>query len=150
MTASATTALRRTPFYDIHRALNARIVPFAGYEMPVTYPTGITAEHNAVRTQAGLFDVSHMGEFVIRGERMVEFVNYVTTNDVEALADGQGLVYAGVPGDPAYNIALPVWLTGPLDRAALIGRALRHVDDANALAEIRESAANLCSKFQPY
>lgn len=89
MTASATTALRRTPFYDIHRALNARIVPFAGYEMPVTYPTGITAEHNAVRTQAGLFDVSHMGEFVIRGERMVEFVNYVTTNDVEALADGQ-------------------------------------------------------------
>jgi aminomethyltransferase len=89
MTASATSALRRTPFYDIHRALNAKIVPFAGYEMPVNYPTGITAEHNAVRKQAGLFDVSHMGEFVIRGDRMVEFVNYVTTNDVAALADGQ-------------------------------------------------------------
>jgi aminomethyltransferase len=89
MTASATTALRRTPFYDIHRALNAKIVPFAGYEMPVNYPGGITAEHHAVRRQAGLFDVSHMGEFVIRGERMVEFVNYVTTNDVAALAEGQ-------------------------------------------------------------
>jgi aminomethyltransferase len=89
MTAPATSALRRTPFYDIHRALNARIVPFAGFEMPVSYPGGITAEHNAVRTHAGLFDVSHMGEFVIRGERMVEFVNYVTTNDVAALADGQ-------------------------------------------------------------
>lgn len=89
MTASATSALRRTPFHDIHRALNAKIVPFAGYEMPVNYPTGITAEHNAVRRQAGLFDVSHMGEFVIRGDRMVEFVNYVTTNDVAALADGQ-------------------------------------------------------------
>jgi aminomethyltransferase len=89
MTATASSALRRTPFYDIHKALNARIVPFAGYEMPVTYPTGITAEHNAVRRSAGLFDVSHMGEFVIRGDRMVEFVNYVTTNDVAALADGQ-------------------------------------------------------------
>ena len=90
MTATTAAAgLRRTPFYDIHKALNARIVPFAGYEMPVNYPSGITAEHNAVRTQAGLFDVSHMGEFVIRGDRMVEFVNYVTTNDVAALADGQ-------------------------------------------------------------
>ena len=89
MTASATSALRRTPLYDVHRALNAKIVPFAGYEMPVNYPTGITAEHNAVRQRCGLFDVSHMGEFVIRGDRMVEFVNHVTTNDVAALAIGQ-------------------------------------------------------------
>ncbi|MEX2178778.1 MAG: glycine cleavage system aminomethyltransferase GcvT, partial [Gemmatimonadaceae bacterium] len=81
--------LRRTPFYQIHKALNARIVPFAGYEMPVQYPSGITAEHKAVRDQCGLFDVSHMGEFVIRGDRMVEYVNHVTTNDVAALADGQ-------------------------------------------------------------
>ncbi len=88
MTA-APSALRRTPFYDIHKALNAKIVPFAGYEMPVNYPAGITAEHNAVRKQAGLFDVSHMGEYVIRGERMVDFVNFVTTNDVAELADGQ-------------------------------------------------------------
>jgi aminomethyltransferase len=90
MTAtSSTSTLRRTPFYNIHKALNARIVPFAGYEMPVTYPTGITVEHKAVREQAGLFDVSHMGEFVIRGDRMVDFVNYVTSNDVAKLADGQ-------------------------------------------------------------
>jgi aminomethyltransferase len=90
MTAtSSPSTLRRTPLFNIHKALNARIVPFAGYEMPVTYPTGITAEHKAVREQAGLFDVSHMGEFVIRGERMVEFVNYVTSNDVAQLVDGQ-------------------------------------------------------------
>jgi aminomethyltransferase len=90
MTAtSATSALKRTPFYDIHKALGAKIVPFAGYEMPVQYPTGIVAEHKAVREQAGLFDVSHMGEFVIYGDRRVEFINYVTTNDVAALADGQ-------------------------------------------------------------
>src|SRR6185503_12665670 len=86
---TATTALKRTPFYDIHKALGAKIVPFAGYEMPVSYPTGLIAEHNAVRKQAGLFDVSHMGEFVIRGDRMVEYITSVTSNDVAALADGQ-------------------------------------------------------------
>ena len=90
MTDTATVgALKRTPFHDIHVALGARIVPFAGYEMPVQYPKGITFEHNAVRQSCGLFDVSHMGEFVIRGDRAVDFVNYVTTNDVKALAVGQ-------------------------------------------------------------
>jgi aminomethyltransferase len=89
MTAAPPAALRRTPFYQIHKALNAKIVPFAGYEMPVNYPAGITAEHKAVRERCGLFDVSHMGEFVIRGDRMVEYISYVTSNDVAALADGQ-------------------------------------------------------------
>ena len=88
-TTTAPGALKRTPFYDKHVALGAKIVPFAGYEMPVQYPQGITAEHKAVRERCGLFDVSHMGEFIIRGERAVDFVNYVTTNDVAALAIGQ-------------------------------------------------------------
>jgi len=57
--------------------------------MPVQYPTGITAEHKAVREKAGLFDVSHMGEFIVRGPQAVEFVNHVTTNDVAALEPGQ-------------------------------------------------------------
>jgi aminomethyltransferase len=83
------TTLKRTPLYDVHVALGAKIVPFAGFEMPVQYPTGITAEHKAVREKAGLFDVSHMGEFVVRGPQAVDFVNYVTTNDVAALAPGQ-------------------------------------------------------------
>src|SRR5213082_691534 len=83
------TSLKRTAFYDIHKKLGAKIVPFAGYEMPVQYPQGITAEHNAVRTQCGLFDVSHMGEFMVRGPQAVDFVNYVTTNDVSALKPGQ-------------------------------------------------------------
>ena len=84
-----TQSLRRTPFHDIHAALGAKLVPFAGYEMPVQYPTGITAEHKAVRERAGLFDVSHMGEFMVRGPGAVDFVNYVTTNDVAKLAVGQ-------------------------------------------------------------
>src|SRR4029077_21104711 len=89
--ASATPArpLKRTPLYDVHVALGAKIVPFAGFEMPVQYPTGITAEHKAVREKAGLFDVSHMGEFIVRGPQAVEFVNYVTTNDVAALSPGE-------------------------------------------------------------
>ena len=81
--------LKRTPFHDKHLALGAKMVPFAGYDMPVTYPIGLLAEHKAVRERAGLFDVSHMGEFIIRGDRAVDFVNYVTTNDVAALAIGQ-------------------------------------------------------------
>ena len=81
--------LKRTPLYDVHAALGAKIVPFAGFEMPVQYPTGITAEHKAVREKAGLFDVSHMGEFMIRGPQAVDFVNYITTNDVAALKPGE-------------------------------------------------------------
>lgn len=81
--------LKRTPLHDIHVALGAKIVPFAGYEMPVQYPGGINAEHKAVREGCGVFDVSHMGEFWVNGPRAVDFVNYVTTNNVAALEIGQ-------------------------------------------------------------
>ncbi|HEX8395633.1 MAG TPA: glycine cleavage system aminomethyltransferase GcvT [Longimicrobium sp.] len=85
----AEATLLRTPLHGEHAALNAKLVPFAGYEMPVQYPTGITAEHHAVRRAAGLFDVSHMGEFDVRGERALDFVQYVTTNDASRLEVGQ-------------------------------------------------------------
>jgi aminomethyltransferase len=78
-----------TPFHDIHVRLGAKMVPFAGFEMPVHYRDGITAEHLAVRTRCGLFDVSHMGEFEVRGADAIAFVDYVTTNNVAALAVGQ-------------------------------------------------------------
>src|SRR5688572_1817866 len=84
-----TSSLKRTPLHHIHAALGAKLVPFAGFEMPVQYPTGITAEHHAVRQKAGLFDVSHMGEFFVRGPQAVEYVNHITTNDVGALKPGQ-------------------------------------------------------------
>ncbi|MGQ0650453.1 MAG: glycine cleavage system aminomethyltransferase GcvT [Gemmatimonadaceae bacterium] len=98
MEPSAPASLKRTPFHDIHVALGAKLVPFAGYEMPVQYPTGITAEHKAVREQCGLFDVSHMGEFLVRGPGAVDFVSYVTTNNVAALAIGQ-VQYSGILND---------------------------------------------------
>jgi aminomethyltransferase len=81
--------LLRTPLHAEHAALGAKLVPFAGYEMPVQYPTGITAEHHAVRRAAGLFDVSHMGEFTVRGERALEFVQHVSSNDASKLEVGQ-------------------------------------------------------------
>ena len=91
MTAQAETGqtLKRTPLTDTHASLGAKLVPFAGYLMPVQYPTGITAEHRAVREKCGLFDVSHMGEFIVRGPGAVDFVNRVTTNDVAGMAVGQ-------------------------------------------------------------
>jgi len=83
------TALKRTPLYDEHRRLEGKLVPFAGYEMPVQYPSGILAEHQAVREGAGLFDVSHMGELEVRGGDALGFVQYVTTNDASTMAIGQ-------------------------------------------------------------
>ncbi|MEO6447119.1 MAG: glycine cleavage system aminomethyltransferase GcvT, partial [Gemmatimonadaceae bacterium] len=95
MDASSTGMLKRTPFHDMHVALGAKMVPFAGYDMPVQYPTGITVEHKAVRESCGLFDVSHRGEFLVRGPGAVDFVNHVTTNNVAALEVGQ-VQYSGI------------------------------------------------------
>ncbi len=89
MTAIAAGALKRTPLHEVHVALGAKIVPFAGYEMPVNYPQGITVEHKAVRDACGLFDVSHMGEVIVKGPDAIRFVSSVTSNDVAALAIGQ-------------------------------------------------------------
>lgn len=80
---------QRTPLHEVHVALGAKMVPFAGFEMPVQYPAGITAEHKSVRESVALFDVSHMGEFMIRGAQAIDFINYVTTNDVASLSVGQ-------------------------------------------------------------
>ncbi len=81
--------LKRTPLYDAHVKAGAKMVPFAGYEMPVQYPTGIIQEHKAVRERAGLFDVSHMGELEIRGGDALGLLQYVTTNDASKVAVGQ-------------------------------------------------------------
>lgn len=80
--------LRRTPLYDEHERLGAKLVEFAGYAMPVQY-SGIMAEHRAVRERAGLFDVSHMGELEVRGADPEGFVQYVTTNDADRIDEGQ-------------------------------------------------------------
>ncbi len=80
--------MKTTPFHDLHRSLSAKLVEFAGYEMPIQYE-GIMAEHLAVRKAAGVFDVSHMGEFWVEGPQAQAFVEYATTNDVASLEPGQ-------------------------------------------------------------
>src|SRR5712692_2542049 len=85
----AATIVKRTPLHAIHAQLGAKLVPFGGYEMPVSYPAGITAEHKAVREAVGVFDVSHMGEFEVTGPDRNAFVQRITCNDVGALRPGQ-------------------------------------------------------------
>src|SRR5258708_25482190 len=82
--------LKRTPLYEQHRELGARLVEFGGWEMPVQY-SSIVQEHEAVRTHVGLFDVSHMGEFKVEGEDALAFLQALVPNDVSRLAVGQAL-----------------------------------------------------------
>jgi aminomethyltransferase len=80
--------LRRTPLYERHRALNARMVPFAGWEMPVQYE-GVIAEHRAVRADTGVFDVSHMGELEVEGPRAHELLQGLLANDLDKIEPGR-------------------------------------------------------------
>ncbi|MDH3224981.1 MAG: glycine cleavage system aminomethyltransferase GcvT, partial [Gemmatimonadota bacterium] len=80
---------RKTPLHEQHLAAAGKMVPFAGYTMPIQYPTGIRAEHQAVREAAGMFDVSHMGEFWVEGNEAEAFTQYMTVNDVSATDVGQ-------------------------------------------------------------
>lgn len=81
--------MKKTIFNEIHRQLNAKMVEFAGFEMPIQYPKGIIYEHLAVRRSVGVFDVSHMGEFKIKGTDALTFVQKVTTNDASKLFPGK-------------------------------------------------------------
>lgn len=80
--------LKRTPLYEEHLANKAKLIDFGGWEMPVQY-VGVIDEHHAVRTKAGLFDVSHMGEIEVRGQDALEFIQMLITNDVSKLEDGR-------------------------------------------------------------
>lgn len=80
--------IRNTPFTQKHIELGAKMAPFAGYNMPISY-TGINEEHHAVRQRAGVFDVSHMGEFILKGEAALDLIQRVTSNDASKLTDGK-------------------------------------------------------------
>lgn len=80
--------MKTTPFTQKHIALGAKMAPFAGYNMPISY-TGINDEHAAVRSNAGVFDVSHMGEFILKGEDALDLIQRVTTNDASKLTNGK-------------------------------------------------------------
>ncbi|MEY3965056.1 MAG: hypothetical protein RL263_225 [Bacteroidota bacterium] len=89
--------MKLTALNHVHRALGAKMVPFAGYDMPVLYKN-LIQEHHAVRNAVGVFDVSHMGEVFITGDKAFDLVQYMTSNDVSALSDGR-VQYSCMPND---------------------------------------------------
>jgi aminomethyltransferase len=91
------TELKTTALTSVHQQLGAKMVPFAGYLMPVQY-SGLIDEHNTVRQALGVFDVSHMGEFLVSGKGALELIQFVTSNDAAKLVDGK-VQYSCLPND---------------------------------------------------
>src|SRR6187402_3636531 len=94
-----TTELKNVALVDTHTKLGAKMVPFAGYLMPVSY-SGLNDEHATVRSAVGVFDVSHMGEFILKGENALDLIQRVTSNDASKLANGKAQ-YSCLPNDNA-------------------------------------------------
>ncbi len=128
-------ALRRTTLYEAHRAADGRMVPFAGWELPIQY-TGVTEEHLAVRTHAGLFDVSHMGEIRIEGPHALDAVQRLITNDASRLAVGAGLYSPMCQSDGGIVDDLTVFRTAEQAYLLIVNAATRAKD----LAWIMEHA----------
>ena len=134
---AAQQALRRTPLYEEHKALGARLVDFAGWEMPVQY-AGIKAEHEAVRTAAGLFDVSHMGEVFVRGSQAEEAVQRLVTRDVSRLDVGQA-GYAAVCYESGGTVDDVLVYRTPDDFLIVVNASNREKD----VAHFRENTGDL-------
>lgn len=129
--------LKRTPLFEAHKTLGARLVEFGGWEMPIQY-TGILDEHRAVRTAAGLFDISHMGEVFVEGPSAEAFLNTVLTNDLRKLAVGQGqytllCTHAGGVIDDLFAYRI-----GPLEFLLIINASRADVDVAWLTARLLE------------
>ncbi|MGH9464836.1 MAG: glycine cleavage system aminomethyltransferase GcvT, partial [Thermoanaerobaculia bacterium] len=125
MTASLD--LRRTPLHSAHRAAGARLVEFAGWEMPVQY-TGVIAEHQAVRTAAGLFDVSHMGQLEVRGKGAETFLQWLTPNDIVKLEPGRAHYSGLLTAEGGYVDDLLVYRRAA-DRFLLVVNAANREED---------------------
>lgn len=89
--------IKKTALTDLHISLGAKMAPFAGFEMPIQY-AGINVEHEAVRNSVGVFDVSHMGEFILKGDKALDLIQRVTSNDASKLFDGK-IQYAYLPNE---------------------------------------------------
>ena len=137
------TELKRTPLYDEHVRLNAKLVPFGGYAMPVQYPDGIQAEHRAVRSSVGVFDLSHMGEFRVRGAEAVQLVSRVTTNDPTSLDVGQAQYTAMCYDDGGIVDDLVVYRMGERDYRMVVNAANIEKDWVHVVAYSEDFDAEL-------
>ena len=133
-------AVKQTPLHAEHLRLKAKMVPFAGFAMPVQYPSGIQAEHRAVREAAGLFDVSHMGEFHIAGSDALALIQHVTVNDASTLEVGQAQYSALCQEDGGVIDDLLVYRTARDEYLLVVNAANRAADweQISAHAEGRE------------
>jgi len=121
--------LRRTPLYERHLAAGARLVPFAGWEMPVQYD-GVIPEHRAVRTDAGVFDVSHMGEIEVEGPKALELLQAMLSNDASKLAEGEAQYTLLTNEQGGIIDDLIVYRTGPRRYLLVVNASNREADFA--------------------
>jgi len=135
---SASTVLRRTPLHGLHAALGARMVPFAGWEMPVQYPAGIIAEHEHTRGAASLFDVSHMGQVTIAGAGRAAALESLVPGDIAGLAPGR-MRYTALTNDSG-GIIDDLMVTNADSHLFLVVNASRREPD---LARLREGLPRL-------
>lgn len=139
--------LKRTPLYEEHVALGARMVPFAGYEMPVQY-AGIIEEHNAVRSSAGVFDVCHMAEFRVFGFGAFDFLQSVLSNDLSRIAEHGSAQYTLLCDEDAGIIDdLIVYHTGELEYL-IIANAANHHTDLDWLMSRAPEGITICAADQ--
>jgi len=125
--------LRRTPLFDLHRELGAKLVPFAGYELPLHYPDGILAEHRWCRAKAALFDVSHMGQIAVRGADAAAALERLVPGDIRGLAAGRARYTLFT--DDAGGILDDLIVTNGGDHLALVVNAACKADD---IAHLRQ------------
>lgn len=142
--------LERTPFYDIHKNLGAKLIDFGGWEMPVQYD-GIRKEHHAVRTGVGVFDVSHMGEFNVSGPEALDLVQYVTINDPSKLSAGQAQYSAMCYEDGGIVDDLLVYRLSEKNEFMLVVNASNIEKDLNWIkennsfdAEVEDKSSDTC------
>lgn len=143
--------LKKTPLNAIHRESGGKMVDFGGWDMPVQYKAGVIEEHNATRTRAGLFDVSHMGEIWVEGPDAISFVDSITSNDVTKLADGQAH-YSTLPNEKGGVVDdLLVYRFGPEKLLLVVNAGTTEKDWAwiesrkgNANVELTNASADYC------
>ena len=127
---------RKTPLYDVHVEEGGKIVPFAGYLLPVQYGTGVIQEHMAVRQQAGLFDVSHMGEILFTGPTALDTINHLLTNDYNGMAVNKVRYGAMCNADGGTIDDLVVYKFGEERYLAVVNAANREKDYAHMAANV--------------
>ncbi|MBE7439348.1 MAG: glycine cleavage system aminomethyltransferase GcvT [Spirochaetales bacterium] len=133
--------LRRTPLYDLHVHLGARMVPFAGWEMPVQYAS-ILEEYRAVREKGGIFDVSHMGEILVYGEKARESLSHVYCNDIYTIEPGQVQYGAILNANGGVVDDVTVYCFS-MDRYMMVSNAVNYLRIAELLKKVSESGVSV-------